>query len=383
MISESELLRQTPKVGVDLFFWKDDNDDIYTNVMTEEDVQKDLSQIYFCLLIDTYGDMRDMSVNKGVADICLVGQTETISSKFKSDALDLDGCKVKELEQQLGWKVEPTLTYSFHIYSDDAWVADQLKYKIRRRFGVVCSKAPYTAELVLSKHAETIDNHLRQFLKRIPEIREDYFNNPPPPPPEKLDNPRSQPPKQERLRCYLCGLVFLKHTQTLSNHLKTNHYSGIGSQQCDLCSCSFVTPASLHTHRIMVHPRAALRNRTKFGITDISEEDAGKCDAYLESVKQEGSKRKKFKCIWKIKNKTECGILTIGLRNSRDHVCTHLQLKPYTCPEPECDYSSSFFNATVLHYQNRHEREEEEDKDSGEENDGPPEKKMKSPVFDL
>lgn len=39
--------------------------------------------------------MRDMTVNLGPAQVCLIVKTESIISHFNSDALDLDGCKVK------------------------------------------------------------------------------------------------------------------------------------------------------------------------------------------------------------------------------------------------------------------------------------------------
>lgn len=39
MISDSELLRQEPKVGMDLFFWRDDNDEIHMNVISEVDLK--------------------------------------------------------------------------------------------------------------------------------------------------------------------------------------------------------------------------------------------------------------------------------------------------------------------------------------------------------
>lgn len=54
-----------------------------------------LAEIYFSLLIDRHGAMRDMTVNKGGEGKCLVDKTEKIVSMFNNDALDLDGCKIK------------------------------------------------------------------------------------------------------------------------------------------------------------------------------------------------------------------------------------------------------------------------------------------------
>lgn len=42
MISDSELLRQEPKMG-DLFFWRDASDNIQMNVMTEQDITSELN----------------------------------------------------------------------------------------------------------------------------------------------------------------------------------------------------------------------------------------------------------------------------------------------------------------------------------------------------
>ncbi|XP_021948781.1 uncharacterized protein LOC110846369 [Folsomia candida] len=377
MISDSELLRQEPKVGVDLFFWKDDNDDIQMRVMTEQDIKKKLTQIYFSLLTDKHGDMRDMTVNKGPASTCLIVKTESVVGNFNSNALDLDGCKVKELEEQWGWKVDPKLTYSFHIYTDDSWVADQLRFRIRRKFGVVCAKAPYSSEVVLAKYAEKIDAHLRQFLHRLPQIREDYFNNPPPPPPEKLQNPRPLPPSQERRKCVLCGEVIQGIASGHLQHMISSHYSD--AFPCNLCPCSFATPASRHSHRAMYHPGTEPPKRNTFGIPDINEEDAAKCDALMELLPlEEGSKAIKYRCIWGRDSGRECGKMHTGLLVSREHACSHLGLKPHTCPASGCYYSSSFYSTTVKHYKNEHQGEEVEDKDSEEQDDEPPDKKTKS-----
>lgn len=49
MISDNELLRQDPKVGVDLFAWKDDNDDIQMRVLTDQDIERNFNCLYFTL----------------------------------------------------------------------------------------------------------------------------------------------------------------------------------------------------------------------------------------------------------------------------------------------------------------------------------------------
>ncbi|XP_035705415.1 uncharacterized protein LOC118434911 [Folsomia candida] len=350
MISDNELLRQDPKVGVDLFAWKDDNDDIQMRVLTDQDIEQKLIQIYFSLLTDKYQDVRDMTVNVGPARTCLISITEKITSQFNSDALDLEGCKVKELYEQWGWKVDPALTYSFHIYSDDSWVADQFRFRIRRKFGVVCAKAPYTSEVVLAKHAEKIDDHLRQFLHRLPQIRQDYFNKPPPPPPEQLQNPLPRPPPQEKRSCKFCGAVLVGVGTDDFNHMKTSHYSGPNAISCDLCPCTFATPTSRKSHRAKYHPGAKPQKRNTFGIPDINEEDAGKCDALIEIVPlEEGSNLTKYRCTWG----RECDKIKNGLASSREHVCAHLGLKPHICPASGCTYSSSFYGGTVVHYKNQ------------------------------
>lgn len=78
-----------------------------------------------------------------------------------------------------------------------------------------------------------------------------------------------------------------------------------------------MTAASLRIHRNVTHPGAESLKRTKYGIPDINEEDAGKCDTLLQIVQQEGSNRKKFKCLWRRENGNECGKVTIGLNDSR------------------------------------------------------------------
>lgn len=49
MISDSELLRKEPKVGVDLFAWRDVNDDVQMHVMMEEDVTSNFNYLQFTL----------------------------------------------------------------------------------------------------------------------------------------------------------------------------------------------------------------------------------------------------------------------------------------------------------------------------------------------
>ncbi|XP_021945560.1 uncharacterized protein LOC110843824 [Folsomia candida] len=378
MISDNELVRQEPKVG-DLFFWRDDNDNIQMNVMTEVDIKKKLAEIYFSLLIDRHGAMRDMTVNKGGEGKCLVDKTEKIVSMFNNDALDLDGCKIKELEQQWGWKVIPEMSYSFHIYTDDSWVADQLKSLIRRKFGVVCAKAPYTAEVVLAKHKEKIYDHLRQFLPRLPQIREDYFNRPPPPPPDKLENARPLPPLQNRPSCQLCGVMIRSYYKSIKDHMDLCHYSGPNALTCDLCSCSFAIAANLRTHHFKHHAGAKPQKRTRFGIVDISDEDAQNCDVHLDSIPQEeGSKKTRYRCTWVRENKQECGQLTSGISNAREHVCTHLKLRPYTCPMPGCTHSAGAYNTVVRQFKAIHEgQEEQDDEENDEPQDEPPKKKTK------
>ncbi|OXA63181.1 uncharacterized protein LOC110841767 [Folsomia candida] len=377
MISDSELLRTVPKVGTDLFFWRDDNDNIKVNVLTELDIKKKLTQVHFSLLTDGHGDMRDMTVNKGAAGYCLVKSTTSIVKMFNSDALDLDGCKVKELEAQWGWKVNPEMTYSFHMYTDDDWVADQLKYLIRRKFGVVCANAPYSSEVVLAEHKEKIYDHLRQFLPRLPQIREDYFNNPPPPPPDKLENARPAPPLQEKLKCNLCGAVICL---TFAEHMNVSHYSGPNALDCDLCPCTFETVTSMKNHRSRNHVGAEPQQRSKFGIRDMSAEVKRKCDAQLERIPLgEGTTKTKYGCIWVRENGQKCGQVCVGSTNSREHVCTHLRLKPYTCPLTGCSYASASFKGVVRHYQ--HEGEEEDDEKSEdheeEKSEDPPKKQRK------
>ncbi|XP_021952510.2 uncharacterized protein LOC110849411 [Folsomia candida] len=381
MISDSELLRQEPKMG-DLFFWRDASDNIQMNVMTEQDITKNLTQIYFSLLLDRHGDMRDMTVNKVTGDVCLVSMAGLVTSNFNSDPLNLDGCKVKELEQQWGWKVVSKRTYSFHIYSDDSWVADQLKSVIRRKFGVLCARDPYSAEVVLAKHTGTIYEHLRKFLPRLPQIREDYFNNPPPPPPDKLENARPPPPMQEERKCELCRVVFTKNHVTPAQHMEICHYSGPNALTCDLCPCSFATSSSLHVHRGNTHVGAEPQKRSVYGIPDFSDEDTGKCDAHFESIPlEEGSKATKYKCTWVGENGQKCGKVNNGLNPTREHACTHLNLKPFTCPATRCPYSSSFYNNVVRHFKGQHEgQQDQDDEESDEQPDEPPKKKKKSQV---
>lgn len=75
---------------------------------------------------------------------------------------------------------------------------------------------------MLAKHTGTIYEHLRKFLPRLPQIREDYFNNPPPPPPDKLENARPPPPMQEERKCELCRVVFTKNHVTPAQHMEVN-----------------------------------------------------------------------------------------------------------------------------------------------------------------
>lgn len=110
------------------------------------------------------------------------------------------------------------------MYTDESWVADQLKYVTRRKFGVVCAEAPYSAEIVLAEHKEKIYDHLRKFLPRLPQLREEYFNNPPPPPPDKLENARLPPPVQEKLKCELCSSFVHRDLTNLTEHINVHIY---------------------------------------------------------------------------------------------------------------------------------------------------------------
>lgn len=47
MISDSELLRQEPKVGADLFAWKDATDNIQMHVMKEQDATSNFNYLQF------------------------------------------------------------------------------------------------------------------------------------------------------------------------------------------------------------------------------------------------------------------------------------------------------------------------------------------------
>ncbi|XP_035711047.1 uncharacterized protein LOC110854419 isoform X1 [Folsomia candida] len=339
---------------------------------------KGIKQISFSLLTDKYGDMRDMTVNLGGGDECLVRKTESTICHFESDPFNLDGCKIKELEEQWGWKVDPKLSYSFRIYTNDAWVADQLKSYIRRKFGVVCAKAPYSSEVVLAKHASKLDDHLRQFLPRLPQIREDYFNNPPPPPPDKLQNPRHTPPSNEKRRCELCSETLIGIGDSHSNHMKNCHYTGPNAFPCDLCPCTFQTTASRKIHRGLFHQGAEPQKRNTFGIVDISDENAAKCDVHLDLIPSEkGSKAAKYRCMWRGQGGEECGTTLAGLTISRDHICSHLGLKPYKCPASGCNFVSSSFSRAVRHFRNSHEGRESEEEEVNEQDEEPPEKKTK------
>ncbi|OXA58155.1 zinc finger protein 595 [Folsomia candida] len=197
-----------------------------------------------------------------------------------------------------------------------------------------------------------MDAHLRQFLHRVPQIREDYFNHPPPPPADKLQNPRPLPPPQEKRLCKLCSAAVSKPGNT---HMRTSHYSGPDALSCDLCPCTFATQDCRKRHRSRYHPGTEPPKRNTFGIPDINQEDAGKCDVFLELLPlEEGSKSTTYRCLW-----AECGKLNKGITTSREHACTHLGLKPHTCPAPGCNYSSSFFGTTVRHYKNLHGGDDE------------------------
>ncbi|XP_035705017.1 zinc finger protein 525-like [Folsomia candida] len=164
-----------------------------------------------------------------------------------------------------------------------------------------------------------------------------------------------------------------------TSHIKTSHYSGPNALTCDLCTCSFETQTSRQSYRSKYHPGAEPQKRNKYGIPDVSEEDAAKCGAIMELLPMEdGSKTTTYRCMWGREGGQACDRRNTGLDNSRAHACTHLGLKPHTCPASGCNYSSSFYGSTVKHYKSQHQGEEKPEEQDEKSDDEPPEKRTKS-----